>query len=121
MILVDTSIWIDHIRRPDLLLSRGLAENKVLIHPFVLGELALGQFARREAIIDDLSSLPTAQVATNEEVLGLVERAHLHGSGVGYVDAHLLTSALLTDTTQLWTRDRRLAAAAERLGMSFSE
>ncbi len=120
MILVDTSIWIDHFRSADLALARTLQDGQVLVHPFVLGELALGVIRVRDLALSYLSQLPRAATATPGEVLALIDRAGLHGSGVGYVDAHLLAAALLTPGARIWTRDERLASAAERLGVGLT-
>lgn len=120
MILVDTSIWIDHFRLADLTLSHALRDGQVLVHPFVLGELALGVISVRDLALSYLSLLPAPVAATPDEILGFIERRQLHGSGVGYVDAHLLASALLTPDARLWTRDRRLSGVAESLGIAFT-
>ena len=116
MILVDTSIWADHLRRADKALSVRLEAGTVLMHPFVIGELAMGHLPKRAAILSGLQKLPAAVVASASEVLGLIDRAELAGSGVGYIDAHLLASACLSGA-RLATRDRRLQAVAERLGL----
>lgn len=118
MILVDTSIWIDHIRSPDPLLSQLLSDDQVLGHGFVVGELALGSIGQREAVLAAYRQLPRAIVAEHEEVLRLIGQRRLFGRGIGYVDVHLLASALLTPDARLWSRDRRLAAAAEALGVA---
>jgi len=120
MILVDTSIWIDHFRSADLGLARALQDGQVLVHPFVLGELALGVISVRDLALSYLSQLPRPAIATTDEVLGLIDRAGLHGSGIGYVDAHLLASALLTPDAQIWTRDGRLAGVAERMNVGLT-
>ena len=88
------------------------------MHPFIVGELALGSMAGRGAVLDALRLLPAAAVATDDEVLGFVDRHRLFGIGIGYVDAHLLAATVLSDGTRLWTRDRRLAEAAKRLGFA---
>ena len=119
MILVDTSVWIDHLRIGDPQLTVLLEEAQVLAHPWVIGELALGQLSRRSEILGLLSNLPQATVATETEVMTLVETQHLFGRGIGYVDTHLLAATLLTTDTRLWTRDRRLAAVAADLGISY--
>lgn len=116
MILVDTSVWVEHFRVGRSDLARLLGDGLVLGHPWVAGELALGRLARRNEVIGLLGALPAATVATPEEIVVLVERHRLHGIGVGYVDAQLLASTALTDGAELWTFDRRLAAAATRLG-----
>lgn len=121
MILVDTSIWIDHLRQGDALLSRRLEAAQVLIHPFVIGEIALGSLRQRSVILETLNNLPQANVATDEEVRGFIERERLSGLGLGYVDVHLLASARLTPDSLLWTRDKRLAEAAARLKLSAKD
>ena len=116
MILVDTSVWVDHLRTGHSGLAGLLDDNLVLGHPWVTGELALGTLARRAELIRLLSALPQATVATAEEVMVLVDRHALYGLGIGYVDAQLLASTLLSGGARLWTTDRRLGAAAIRLG-----
>ncbi|RQS23776.1 PIN domain-containing protein [Burkholderia sp. Bp8992] len=115
MILVDTSVWIDHLRAGDAALTTLLEAERVLIHPFIVGELALGSMRNRQTVLDALRDLPAATAATDDEVQRMIDVVPLHGLDIGYVDAHLLASARLTDGTKLWTRDRRLLAAAERL------
>ena len=119
MILVDTSVWIDHLRIGDAQLTVLLEEAQVLAHPWVIGELALGQLSRRSEILGLLSNLPQTTVATETEVMTLVETQHLFGRGIGYVDTHLLAATLLTTDARLWTRDKRLAAVAADLGISY--
>ncbi len=118
MILVDTSVWIDHFRRGDGALADLLDRSAVLIHPFVIGELALGSLRDRELILELLSDLPAATVADDAEVLRFIARHALHGQGVGYVDTHLLTATALTVDCRLWTRDRRLHRVARELGLA---
>ena len=118
MILVDTSVWINHLRLASAILSELLDDGEVLVHPFVLGELALGNLRRRDAFLSDLRDLPRAAVATDEEVISLIDRQTLFGRGIGYVDAHLLAAARLTAGSKLWTRDRRLQAVAAQLGLA---
>jgi predicted nucleic acid-binding protein len=115
VILVDTSIWIEHLRAGHPTLEGLLAEGLVLAHPWVTGELALGNLGRRQEVTALLTALPQAAVATPDEVIGLIERRALHGSGIGYVDAQLLAATLITADAALWTADRRLRAAAVRL------
>jgi predicted nucleic acid-binding protein len=117
VILVDTSVWIDHLRVGDLELVELLRESHVLAHPWVTGELALGNLSRRDEILGLLHHLPQATVATDLEVLTLIENLHLSGLGIGYVEAHLLAATLLTPATRLWTRDKRLATIAARHGL----
>ena len=117
MILVDTSIWVDHLRTTDPALAQLLDSGAVLGHPWVTGELALGSIRQRAEIIGLLNGLPQATVATPAEVLTFIDDCGIHGTGIGYVDAQLLASARLTDAN-LWTRDRRLAVAADRVRVS---
>lgn len=118
MILVDTSVWIDHLRGGDELLAKLLDDDEVLAHPFIIGELALGNLRQRESILADLLELPQAFVAADDEVLHFIQREGLSGIGIGYLDAHLLAATRLTPGAWLWTRDKRLSAAAERLSLA---
>lgn len=118
MILVDTSIWIDHAHRPDRELETFLRLKLVVVHPFVVGELALGSFAGRTALVDHLAGLRQVRTASDDEVLRLIEDCALFGTGIGYIDAHLLASVLLTPETRLWTRDRSLHRVAEQLSLA---
>ena len=111
MILVDTSIWINHFRRADDRLAHLLDQGDVLVHPFVIGELACGNLRHRDLVLDLLGRLPRAVAARPEEVMHLIEGAALHGKGLGWTDCHLLASARLTPCA-LWTKDRTLLAAA---------
>ncbi len=117
MILVDTSVWIDHLHRHDVELARLLEAVEVFSHPMVIGELALGSLRDRDAVLSLMRALPPAGVATHDETMALVEARQLYGRGLGLVDAHLLASVLLTPGARLFTRDRRLAAAASVLGI----
>lgn len=117
MILVDTSIWVDHFRQPNVRLVALLNGAEVLTHGFVIGELALGNLANRKVILSLLGDLPRAPLADEDEVLELIERRALHGVGIGYVDAHLIAAALLAGGAALWTRDKRLRSVAERIGI----
>lgn len=119
MILVDTSVWIDHFKTGSATLARLLDHGAVLAHPWIVGELALGQLRQRNEVIRLLSSLPQATLATADEVLMFIEKQELYGTGIGYVDAQLVTATQLTPGATLWTRDRRLAAVAARLGTAF--
>ena len=105
MILVDTSVWIDHLHKGIPVLAEALERQDVLSHPFVVGELACGQLARRREVLDLLSDLPRSIVASDPEALQLIDRHRLHGKGIGYIDVHLLASVMLTGTAELWTRD----------------
>ena len=120
MILVDTSVWIDHFREPDQLLFDMLFREKILIHPYVIGELALGNLANRKAKLQDLQDLTQVTTATDFEALELIERQNLFGKGIGYVDTHLLASLHLTPRTKLWSRDKRLAAIATSMDLCFN-
>ena len=117
MILVDTSVWVDHLRSTDERLVDLLGTGQVLVHPFVIGELALGNLRQRRFILDNLRVLPHAAVASTEEVLDFIEGQRLYELGIGYVDAHLLAATRLTSGVTLWTRARRLRLASDRLGL----
>jgi predicted nucleic acid-binding protein len=119
LILVDANIWIDHLRGHDAHLIALFNHRLGSLHPFTIGEIALGRFAGREAFLDWLSLLKSAPIATPQEVARLIDVHDLAGTGVGYVDAHLLASARLVSNGKLWTRDRRLAAQAERMGVCY--
>ncbi len=116
MILADTSVWIDHFRRGNARLRALLQEDQVSTHPFVIGELACGTLRHSEEILSLLAALPEARVAEHNEVMALVDERHLYGSGIGWVDAHLLASALLSHFG-LWTLDRPLMRVVARLGI----
>ena len=120
MILVDTSVWVDHLRSGVPLLANLLQEGEILIHPWVIGEIACGNLRNRQQVLDLLLGLPTALVASDSEVLLLIERGNLMGRGIGYVDAHLLAAAKLSRCA-LWTQDRRLAVVAQEQGLAFAE
>ena len=120
MILVDTSVWVDHLRASDDVLVGLLDAGMVLAHPFVIGELALGNLGRRETVLSALSDLPRAIVATDAEVLPFIDRHTLFGRGVGYIDIHLLAAVRLTAGAELWTRDKRLHGIAVRLGLAIT-
>ncbi len=117
MILVDTSVWIDHLRRGNARLEMLLDAALVSCHPFIVGELACGTLRNRSEILVLLGTLLSATVATHDETLAFLEANRLMGKGLGYVDVHLLAAAML-EGTPLWSLDRRLAAAAGRLGIA---
>ena len=121
MILVDTSVWVDHLRKGDQALARLLDSGMVLAHPFVIGELALGNLRQYDFILTALQDLPRAVVATQQEVLHFVAQHTLAGAGIGYVDAHLLAALRLTAGATLWTRDKRLLGVAQRLDLAASQ
>lgn len=120
MILVDTSVWIDHFRVGDETVAALLDSGRVLVHPFVIGELALGQLRQRRAVLTALQDLPPATAATHAEVLLFIEQHALASQGIGYVDAHLLASTRLSAGSALWTHDKRLAEVAKRLGLAWT-
>jgi hypothetical protein len=115
VILVDTSVWVDHLRRRNARLAGLLDRDQVACHPFVIGELALGGLTHRARVLDLLAELPIARTLSHQDVLAMVEERALSGSGIGWVDVHLLASALV-ERWPLWTLDRRLDATARRLG-----
>lgn len=116
MVLVDTSVWIEHLRRGSPTLGALLTETAVLVHPFIVGELACGNLKNRAVILSNLNELPAAPMASQEEALALVERHGLAGRGIGWVDVHLLASALLSGC-RFWTFDSRLSRAARDVGL----
>jgi len=120
VILVDTSIWVDHFRSGDAALANLLNAGSVLAHPFVIGEIALGHLKQRELVLRTLYELPQTTAATDSEVHAFIESEALFGFGIGYVDAHLLASVRLTSGVSLWTRDKKLAGIAERLKLTAS-
>ncbi len=117
MILVDTSVWVDHLRRRNATLATRLEAGEVVCHPFVVGELSLGSLKKRDQVLGLLSELPMAPVVPHDDVLSLVERRRLAGQGIGWVDVHLIASALL-GRLDLWTLDRRLAVLARTMDVS---
>jgi predicted nucleic acid-binding protein len=121
LILVDTSVWVDHLRRGDVQLVSLLESAKAATHPFVIGEIACGSLTDRQTVLSLLQDLPMATVADNDEVLAYVEHHKLYGKGIGYVDVHLLAAVALTEGASLWTRDKRLRAAAESLRCAYAE
>ena len=118
MVLVDTSVWIDHFRKHDDVLAELLIKNNVLTHPFVRGELALGNLRQRDIILNLLDNLPQAGVAYSEEINFFIEKNALFGLGIGLIDVHLLSSAQIAQSTMLWTRDKKLMSAAVRLNLA---
>ncbi len=118
MVLVDTSAWIEHLRRGNTRLRELLDRGLVLCHPFIVGELACGHLKHRQQVLSLLQALPAAPRAENNEVLQFIEKRALAGVGLGLIDVHLLASAILSDTV-LWTEDRRLKTAANRIGIGY--
>ena len=120
MILVDTSVWIDHLRKGNARLSSILLNASELIHPFVISELACGNIRNRSQVLKLLGDLPASTVADDQEVLFFIEHNNLMGCGIGYVDAHLLASVSLSSRARLWTADRRLHVVATQLGLAHA-
>jgi predicted nucleic acid-binding protein len=120
VILVDTSVWVAHLRVADKALAALLGAGAVLVHPFVIGELALGNLHQRELVLNALSDLPRASIASDDEVLRFIGHHALFGRGVGYVDAHLLASVKLTAGSALWTNDKKLHGVAEQLRLAVA-
>lgn len=114
MILVDTSIWVHHLRRRDAVLSAHLAAGDILCHPYVIGEISLGLLKQRREVLELLAALPSALVVNHDEAMAFVEQRGLAGMGVGWVDVHLAASAVISHA-KLWTADRRLAEVARVL------
>ena len=121
MILVDTSVWIDHLRRTETGLVRSLHEKRVLTHLMVIGELACGNLPNRAETLHSLGTLPRIDKLDHEEVLSFIDSRGFVGRGIGYIDAHLIGSVLKCGRTLLWTRDRRLGKVAEDLGVAYSK
>jgi predicted nucleic acid-binding protein len=121
MILVDTSVWIDHLHRSDRMLVDLLLADEVCIHPLVIEEVALGSIARRDDVLATLAGLQSVAAVSHDRVLSVVTEHELWGKGLSAVDAHLLGSVLRSeDGVRLWTRDKKLAAAAEELGVGYA-
>lgn len=120
MILADTSVWVAHLRAGEVVLAGLLDAGMVLSHPFVIGELALGHLRQRGVVLQALADLPRANVAEDTEVLYFIERHAMSGRGIGYVDAHLLASVMLTPGAELWTADKRLHGVATQLGLAMT-
>lgn len=120
MMLVDTSVWIDHLRHGDAALTAALEAGQVWMHSFVLGELACGNLRSRVEVLGLLQALPPMSVSTDKEVLFFIDQHELMGRGIGYIDVHLLASARLGGA-QLWTRDKRLHTVAAELGLAHPE
>lgn len=122
MILVDTSVWVDHLRQADEGMRQHLAADNVAMHPMVIGELACGNLPRREETLAQLRTLPGLAALDDNAVLALIESSRLMGRGIGFVDAHLLGAVLTGPAgTQLWTRDRRLHELADQAGVAYFE
>lgn len=121
MILVDTSVWIDHLRHTEVKLQELLQNDEVVTHPFIRLELALGSIANRDMVLADLALLPQVPVANTGELFDLVELRKLYRRGIGITDLHLVASALLDPSVSVWTRDRRLGEVADELGVLWGK
>jgi len=119
MILVDTSVWVDHLNKTDRARNALLLQDRVRIHPLIVGELAMGNLRPRAPILLFLRRLPSVIIASHDEVLHFISQHKLFGLGIGYIDAHLIASVHLTPAATLWTRDKRLARVAETLNVAF--
>lgn len=120
MVVPDTSVWVAHLREPDPVMVALLSDDQIAMHPFVIGELALGNLPRRQKFLSDLQDLQTVPVAETAEVMILIEANALYGSGIGWADANLLASILTDGRHRLWTKDRRLLGLANRFNVAFS-
>lgn len=121
VILVDTSIWIDHLHNAESRLAKLLTEDAIGCHPLVIEELALGSMEQRDVILDLLSNLHQFPTVTHPEMLHLVEHRRLWGRGLSVVDVQLLGAVSLVDGAQLWTRDKRLKAVCAEIGVALAE
>lgn len=119
-ILADSAIWIDHFNSGDAHLTALLRRRRVVLHPMIIGELALGSLANRRVVLDELQMLPQARPASHSEVMAMIEWLELFNRGIGYVDAHLLAATRQLPSGRLWTRDKRLRAQAERLDVAYA-
>ncbi len=118
MVLVDTSVWVSHLRDGDSLLESLLNSGMVVWHPFIVGELACGNLKKRSEILSLLNALPLVKLATHEEVMRFIDLRHLMGKGLGYVDVHLLSSAMISETPIL-TYDQKLREIAAKLDVYY--
>ncbi len=119
MILVDTSVWIDHLRSGNNRLRQLLSDNLVYIHPMIIGELACGNLGNRQQLLELWQNMPSITECGHDEVLIFLESHQLMGKGIGLIDLHLLASCSLMDKTYLWTKDKRLALIAQKLDINF--
>ena len=118
MVLVDTSVWVSHLREGDVGLEKLLNDGEVVCHPFIIGELACGNLKNRREILTHLQSLPMTILAEDEEVLEFIENNQLMGKGLGYIDVHLIASAVLTDVP-LWAFDKTLDKFTKKIGINY--
>ncbi|MEO7085162.1 MAG: type II toxin-antitoxin system VapC family toxin [Gemmatimonadaceae bacterium] len=119
MILADTSVWIDHLKARSARLSAALEAGLVMMHPFVVGELACANLRNRRELLSLWHDLPPSPMATDAEALAFIDAHKLMGSGLGYIDVHLLASTVLADAATIWTKDKRLAAVASKLALAY--
>ncbi|MBA3666918.1 MAG: type II toxin-antitoxin system VapC family toxin [Sphingomonas sp.] len=119
-IVADTSIWIDHINNGNAELAAQLRRRRILLHPMIVGEIALGSIPNRQIVLEELKALPAAPNVSHTEVIAMVEWLELYNRGIGLVDCHLLASVKQVPDAKLWTRDKRLDAQAERLGIAYA-
>lgn len=119
-VLVDSSIWIDHINHGHDILASLLKQRRVLTHPLIIGEIAMGSLKNRQKILREIGKLSGTKAVTNAEVMAMVEWDKLHNKGIGFIDAHLLASVKITENATLLTKDGRLHAQAKRLGVAFA-
>ena len=120
MILADTSIWVDHLRNRNTEMERRLSSGQIVMHPFIVAEIALGSLYNRRKRLDDMDALLEISVAQLHEVRHMIEAHALYSKGIGLTDAHLIASCLMTPGTQLWTRDAALKKVAKALGILFT-
>jgi len=118
MIMADTSVWVDHLRKLDTSLVNLLRANRICIHPFIIGELALGHLKNRNKVLQALHGLPHLSVANDNDVMGFIETHDLFGKGIGLVDVHLLAAAHLKGNCAIWARDKRLFTVADSLKLT---
>ena len=121
MILVDTTVWVDHLRNPEVGLSNLLDANNVFMHPMVIGELACGYLKNRKQVLENWRSLPTISELSHDQVISLIDAHNLMGRGIGFIDMHLLCSVLNYPGSQLWTRDKKLNPVANEFNIAFEK
>jgi predicted nucleic acid-binding protein len=119
-ILADSCIWIDHINDGDAELAMLLRRRRIVLHPMIVGEVALGSLANRHSVLEELNALPQAKLTAHGEVMAMIEWLKLFSCGLGYVDAHLLAAVRHLPDGKIWTRDNKLRAQAERLGVAYA-
>ena len=118
MILADTTVWIDHFRSDNEEMRKQLGKLNIVIHPFIIAELALGSLRERTKTLAWLDRLPKVKVAQISEVRQMIELRSLYNRGIGLIDAHLIASVFIDPSSRLWTKDKRLSGIAEELGIA---